>query len=90
VIAALNWSQVVLTSIIGSVIGLVILVVLRYALRGARDTIQKEFTSNGGTSTKDKIEDTHQEVQMLRRDFTGLRRELNDHITYDHRRRTSL
>ena len=80
--APFNVGQFVATSVVASLIGLMILVVLRYALRGARDTILKEFTSNGGESAKDKIDATAADVRLLRRQY-------ETHLWFDHHREST-
>lgn len=79
-IGVIDWGQVILEGVVCTLIGAAILVVLRWALIGARDTIMQEFHHNGGESMKDKVDATHDEVVALRRDF-------QNHIVYDHRRR---
>ena len=65
-------------AVIAAVIGLVVLAVLRFSLKGAMDVIKRELQNNGGSSVKDTIEKSHDEIVLLRQRF-------DEHLKYQHR-----
>jgi uncharacterized membrane protein len=81
---ATTWAQFCFNAGASAVVGLVVLLVLRFTLRGARDTINTELRKNGGKSLKDTVEATHDAVIATRQDMTLLALRFDEHLKYLH------